>query len=608
MAFIVRQKMGNGSIHVFQATSHRVEGKANPVQRRVYLGIEAAGGGELLLGRSVSSLSPEQLEQLGKAGLQFRGRHVEHPERLERVRPGELLSEALRSGRVVECGRVSLLLELSERIGLTASLLAAYPSGTTDNLLAAAMFEACGGGALCRLEAWAGDTILADRGLAASPASVTRLCAETGRDAVRRDRFFRAWIRSCRRPKSLICDTTSMSSYAERLLAVEYGYNRDGEDLPQINFNMTYARDVELPLHYRIISGSVPDVATIVKTSQLIMDLGLKAFSFSLDRGFFSVANLTFFHGHGLSYTIGVPLASSAEGERLLDRARLQLKSFRSVLSFDDTTLNHAALPFRVSPRSGGQQGKPFTATAHAYLDQTRRASKELELQAVLTRVLTDFGQMKFASAEQAAAWLEATAGKANARLFHLEDARHRRGRVPGKAQPSLDGGLTLSVAEKAYAGMVKNLGMFMVLNSDSHAGGMETLKDNRSRDSQEKIFDLLKNSTENGRLKVSRDDTLEGRLFIAFLAVVLLKALENGLRKAGMLGRTSVNQALDQARKYRAVTLADGRRLAMEIPKQSRLVIEAVTPGLLEKNGIRPESGMLKAAEPGAAEPGEKL
>ena len=39
-----------------------------------------------------------------------------------------------------------------------------------------------------------------------------------------------------------------------------------------------------------------------------------------------------------------------------------------------------------------------------------------------------------------------------------------------------------------------KTAGLFMILNSDLNASGLETLRDNKSRDLQEKVFDVLKN------------------------------------------------------------------------------------------------------------------
>jgi len=163
-------------------------------------------------------------------------------------------------------------------------------------------------------------------------------------------------------------------------------------------------------------------------------------------------------------------------------------------------------------------------------------------------------------------------------------------GRNPGEWFVwSRDGEHCIGVAERAYAAMVKNLGVFMILNSDGKADGEATLLDNRSRDCQKKIFNILKNSTGNGRLRVSGDASLEGRIFIAFLAVTLAKMVENKLKEVGLLGTMTVNKVLDLAKKFKVVRFADGRKVNLEVPLKTREVFEAVAPGLLLAHGVEP-------------------
>jgi len=59
-------------------------------------------------------------------------------------------------------------------------------------------------------------------------------------------------------------------------------------------------------------------------------------------------------------------------------------------------------------------------------------------------------------------------------------------------------------------------LSSFSAQSFDEKMNGLATLKANRSSDCQEKIFDILKNNTENNRLRNFFDDTTEGRVFIA--------------------------------------------------------------------------------------------
>ena len=83
------------------------------------------------------------------------------------------------------------------------------------------------------------------------------------------------------------------------------------------------------------------------------------------------------------------------------------------------------------------------------------------------------------------------------------------------------------------------------------NASGDDTLKDNKSRDLQEKIFHVWKNETDNNRIRVSSDPSARGKIFFAFLSVLLHKALENIMNQTGMLKKYTVSSLLDECKKY---------------------------------------------------------
>ncbi|MFA6817153.1 MAG: hypothetical protein WCS73_12745, partial [Lentisphaeria bacterium] len=96
------------------------------------------------------------------------------------------------------------------------------------------------------------------------------------------------------------------------------------------------------------------------------------------------------------------------------------------------------------------------------------------------------------------------------------------------------------------------------------------------------KIFDILKNNTGNDRLRNFLDDTTEGRIFIAFVSVILYKTIEIRLRKADLLKKMTVNKALDLAAKIQSLRMPDGSFVQLEIPKKTRDMLAAVVPSLL--------------------------
>ena len=58
---------------------------------------------------------------------------------------------------------------------------------------------------------------------------MTRLCKNIGDNEDQVKIFFNEWIKHNNCPTALVCDNTSISSYAKNISFLEKGYNRDGE-------------------------------------------------------------------------------------------------------------------------------------------------------------------------------------------------------------------------------------------------------------------------------------------------------------------------------------------------------------------------------------------
>ena len=118
-----------------------------------------------------------------------------------------------------------------------------------------------------------------------------------------------------------------------------------------------------------------------------------------------------------------------------------------------------------------------------------------------------------------------------------------------------------------------KTAGLFMILNSDLNASGLETLRDNKSRDLQEKVFDVLKNETTTNRLHVANDSTVKGKMFLAFIALIMHQALENKMRDNRFLHKFTVSSLLDECKKFSVIRLQDGFECNTEIPLTTRAI-----------------------------------
>jgi transposase len=177
-----------------------------------------------------------------------------------------------------------------EKIGLSSVLKKAFPEADKE-LLYLSMFQVLEGKPLYLFKPWA-EAAYVEEPLALSSQRISRLAEELGRSEGRREMFLKSWIQSQGDLRAILFDITSLSSYSKFIEYLEWGYNRDGEKLPQINLGMIMGQPSHLPLAYRIYPGSIADVSTLKNIILLLGDWGVREFTFILDRGFYSASNL----------------------------------------------------------------------------------------------------------------------------------------------------------------------------------------------------------------------------------------------------------------------------------------------------------------------------
>ena len=108
----------------------------------------------------------------------------------------------------------------------------------------------------------------------------------------------------------MLIDTTSYSTHSKNLSDAEWGKNRDGDLLPQINVQYA-ASEAAMPLAYRRIPGSVPDVETLKTSLEHFKEWGISSSIAVFDRGFFSKTNLERLIAAKQEFVMAVPIGGT---------------------------------------------------------------------------------------------------------------------------------------------------------------------------------------------------------------------------------------------------------------------------------------------------------
>jgi transposase len=568
MSFIQLQPVkrdGRTMTYVTLAKSERVKGQKHPRQTRIHLGRLLESGkmlaSKVLTGSERKEVDLEELKAKVKSGANVQAW-------LSSLAParGAIQSHAVPVPAadlplsVETVGQAWILKQIATDIGLDAVLDASLGQQDGTALLYLAMHQVAEGRPLYVAQPWLAElcppAVISDFDF--SSPGLSLFMRRLGRDRHAAERFFESWIIACGKPASLIFDSTSISSRSLNLDLAEWGYNRDGDDLPQANLALVSARGSHLPLFYRLLPGSIPDVASLKLTVKLLEHCGLTDFSTSLDRGFYSAANVRDLINEKLDFVLGASFSCS-QACQLVRRHKSALDSTKRSFHFNGTVIRHVADKWQVDMG----KGKKKTIAAHVFLDPERRASMAASLEKRVFEIAEKAEKAEangqFEDRKAAVIWLKETA-KGLAFCFSIRC-------VKGKWK--------IAWKPRAVALANSRKGYTVVLASKVKDSREQVLDDYRSRDAIEKLFDILKNEIDQGRMRSGDDEIVQGRMFLAFISLILHAALENRMREADLIKRFSVSEIMAEMRKLKAVHLTSGSRIVLEITKRQREILD---------------------------------
>ncbi len=100
---------------------------------------------------------------------------------------------------------------------------------------------------------------------------------------------------------------------------------------------------------------------------------------------------------------------------------------------------------------------------------------------------------------------------------------------------------------DQAVSQYINRYAGFQALLTNSIKDPVESLQVYRDKDVVEKCFDDLKNQLDMKRLRMHSSATVDGRLFVQFIALIYLSALRKEMRQSGLIKRYTVRELLQE-------------------------------------------------------------
>jgi transposase len=303
-------------------------------------------------------------------------------------------------------------------------------------------------------------------------------------------------------------DVTSISSTNEANPFVEWGYNRDKEKMPQVNIALLSGMASRLPASYMLLPGSVSDVTCVDELAGRMGKYGLKGIRLVLDRGFYSQGNVEDMAAAGRKFMTPIP-GNVNTAKDLIDSCRADIESdLHFVEVSDDGTA--AVYGMTVLGTTGGKR-----IWQHVYFDTARRVE---HISALFAKLLTWEHELKEKRPKKS--------NKAYYEKYFIVKNTPKRGYRVRRNMAAINEFKT------DYAG-------YWVIVTNFEKDAKKALELYRQRSRVEQHYDDLKNELDAMRLRTHRKETMMGRIFVHFIALIILQQLRVIMEDTGLQNGT---------------------------------------------------------------------
>ncbi len=439
-------------------------------------------------------------------------------------------------------GPALVLDEFSRRLGLGRMLKSVFPD-THLQVLMMAYYLCVMGGPLCHCASWVAchEPSMA---MGLTSQRISEILESLGTDG--KQTFLSKWMRKMVENDYVCYDVTSVSSYSQLNEYIKWGHNRDREKLPQLNLAMLYGQKSALPIYYQRIPGSINDVSTLRNLIATFKALEVDKLHYVMDKGFYSKRNVDALVESRDRFTLSVPL-NNKWLQKEIDVIHGSIHGPEGYRRLDDEVLYvHSRLhPWGETSRR---------CYLHLYYNATNRA-------AAVDRFNEDLVDYKRELESDSPV---ADHQEAYDTYFILKTTPKR--------------GLKVSYNTEAVGAYMNRYAGFQALLSNGIKDPVEAMRVYRDKDVVEKCFDDLKNSLDMKRLRMHSSATVDGRLLVQFVALILISAIRKEMRINALVERYTVRELLREMETVTRVRYSGKYGdILTEVTKSQREILKAL-------------------------------
>jgi len=442
-------------------------------------------------------------------------------------------------------GATYLLDAIGDKLGLADDLRQCFPDTHKEILSLAYYLILEDKNPLYRFEKW-GQTHKHPCGEDIPSQRSSEIFAHIGEDAMHQ--FFRLQGRRRSENEYWAYDITTISSYSECLRQMQYGHDKDGDGLPQLKLALVYGEQSRLPFYYRKLAGNILDLMTVRTLLSEIDIFGFKKVKLVMDKGFYKEENINELLKDHLKFIIAVKMSLKyvrAELDKVYDDF-LTFEHYNEDYELYSTTVLYEWPYSQTRPYKGDVLKENRRVYIHFYYNIDRAAEDKKDFDRRLMALKNEIVSGKPVSEHE----------KLYKKYFDVKSTPVR--------------GIRVTVKEDAVKEAKRYFGFFALLSNEK-MNSIAALVLYRNKDLVEKAFGNIKERLNFRRTLVSSEQSLNGKLFVEFVALIYLSYINKQMQDArlykfhtlaGLLDKLDVIECFEhQGRKLQVGEVLDKQR-----------------------------------------------
>jgi len=418
-------------------------------------------------------------------------------------------------------GATYLLDSIGDKIGLTEDLQKCFPD-TYQQILSLAYYLILeDNNPLYRFKRWSG-IHKHPYGKAITSQRSSELFMAISEDAIHH--FFRLQRKRRKGQEYIVYDTTSFSCYSKVLKQARYGYNKEGDSLPQLNMALVFGEESNLPFYYRKLAGNIPDVKTVKVLLTELDIIGLDQVKLVMDKGFFSVVNINGLMKENIKFLISV---------------KISLKIIRSALD----SVGDKFITFEQYNKDHNVHSTTVQSEWNYIQDRRNKIDRSKENRRIYIHIYYSIDRASDLQKKFESKLIDLKQEILSRKRNKKNENAYKKFFDITKTQ---DNSIQVTVKENEVKKAKQYFGFFTLL-SNAPMDAITALELYRNKDVVEKAFGNIKERLGFRRPLVSSEKSLDGKIFVEFVALIYLSYLKKQMELKNLTRAYSFAELLDE-------------------------------------------------------------